>query len=108
LLSVRETGPDGAFSTDLPPGVYDLRGERGRVIHSRIVVEGDSLALGSVHQRACMSPFHHQGVVRGIVTTPAPSTANIPLVEQSGEQSEGGAPASAAPAQSPPVPAASK
>src|ERR1700735_3227598 len=40
-IFVAPTKPDGSFTADLPPGIYDLRAERGLVLVSRIRVDND-------------------------------------------------------------------
>jgi hypothetical protein len=99
-LFLLETGADGGFATDLPPGVYDLRGDRGTVIARGIAVENADVALGSVREPglfAGLRIFDRQGVTRGMITTPAPGTANIPDIEQSAQE-EGSQPPPPSPA----------
>ena len=38
-IFVAPTKPDGSFTADLPPGLYDLRAERGVVLASKIRVD---------------------------------------------------------------------
>jgi hypothetical protein len=82
-LFLVETGGDGAFAVDLPPGTYRLRADRGAVIDSGIEVDEADLALGKVVGSASSTPqfCNREGVVGGIMTTPAPATSNIPAVE---------------------------
>ncbi len=74
------TDRDGKFSVDLPPGSYDLRSDRGAILGPPIAVDEADLALGNIVQpigwRGLI--FRREGVLKGVVTTPAPSTANIP------------------------------
>ena len=42
VLYLVRTDPDGKFSAHLPPGVYDLRQERGPIIRAGIGVDGAS------------------------------------------------------------------
>jgi len=79
-LFLLRTGPDGKFSTDLPPGAYDLRGDRGALIGAGIIVHDDDLALGKLVAPGGWSIFNREGVLEGLATTPAPSTANLPPV----------------------------
>jgi hypothetical protein len=83
-----ETGPGGGFSIDLPPGIYNLRTDRGGVVASAITVDQGEVALGTVEEPGPLSWlwfFRRQGVIRGLVGTPAPSTANIPSLEEAAE-----------------------
>jgi hypothetical protein len=93
-----ETGGDGAFAVDLPPGAYRLRADRGAVIDSAIEVGEADLALGKVVGSTSRAPqfCNREGVVGGIMTTPAPATSNIPAVERTGSEA-GNAPAAPAP-----------
>ncbi len=79
-LFLLRTDSDGKFSIDLPPGAYDLRGDRGAMIDAGIIVHDDDLGLGKLVARGGWSIFHREGVSEGLVTTPAPSTANLPPV----------------------------
>jgi hypothetical protein len=84
-IFLAQTGADGSFSLDLPPGVYQLRSEYGAAILPRIEVQDADIALGRVKESSAFNPsrlFTRQGVVRGVLTTPAPATANIPATEE--------------------------
>jgi len=74
------TDRDGKFSVDLPPGSYDLRSDRGAIMGPLIVVDEADIALGSIVQPSGWRGliFRREGVLKGVVTTSAPSTANIP------------------------------
>jgi hypothetical protein len=76
IMTVR----DGQFSIDLPPGSYDLRSDRGAIMGPLIDVDEADVALGDIVQRAGWRGqiFQREGVLKGILATPAPSTANIP------------------------------
>lgn len=79
-----QTGADGGFSLSLPPGDYDLRAERGAPIASGIIVEEANVNLGKLTKPRrffLMGLFDREGIEKGIVKSPAPSTANIPAVE---------------------------
>jgi hypothetical protein len=79
-IYVAPTNPDGSFSADLPPGVYDLRAERGVVLASKIRVGKQEVSIGHVVEPAPLDvrrPFEHEGVAEAIVDSPAPATANI-------------------------------
>ena len=80
-LFLLRTDSDGKFSIDLPPGAYDLRGDRGAMISAGIVVDDGDLALGKLVACGGWSIFHREGVPEGLVTTPAPSTANLPPIQ---------------------------
>ncbi len=73
------TDRDGKFSLDLPPGSYDLRSDRGAIMGPMIVVDEAGIALGNIVQPSGWRGliFQREGVLKGVVTTPAPSTANI-------------------------------
>jgi hypothetical protein len=79
-IYVAPTNPDGSFSADLPPGVYDLRAERGVVLAGKIRVGNQEVSVGHVVEPAPLDvrrPFEHEGVAEAIVDSPAPATANI-------------------------------
>lgn len=79
-MYIAPTDPSGAFSTDLPPGLYDLRAERGVILKGNIGVGESNLDVGKVVEPAPLDvrrPFQHQGIAEAIVDTPAPSTANL-------------------------------
>jgi hypothetical protein len=79
-IYIAPTRPDGSFSADLPPGVYDLRAERGVVLAGKIHVENQDVSVGHVVEPAPLDlrrPFEHEGVGEAIVDSPAPATANI-------------------------------
>ena len=80
LYTVR-TEANGAFSTMLPEGVYDLRGKHGAVIASGIVVGQTPVNLGQVGSPApTMSGVCSTGSrsVRRSSESPAPATAYLP------------------------------
>lgn len=79
-IYVAPTNPDGSFSADLPPGLYDLRAERGVILAYKIRVDNADLNVGHVVEPAPLDyhrPFQHEGVGEAIVENPAPSTANL-------------------------------
>jgi hypothetical protein len=79
-IFVAPTTPDGSFTADLPPGIYDLRAERGVVLASKIRVGNDDVNVGHVIEPAPLDmrrPFEREGVAEAIVDSPAPATANI-------------------------------
>lgn len=79
-MFLTRTGSDGSFSSDLPPGIYDLRAERGLVVKSGIRVEGADLGVGHVTDGAPLDvrrPFEREGVVASLVDTEAPATAHV-------------------------------
>jgi hypothetical protein len=79
-IYVAPTKPDGSFTADLPPGIYDLRAERGVILASKIRVDNQDVNVGQVVEPAPLDvrrPFEHEGVADSIVDSPAPATANI-------------------------------
>ena len=79
-IFVAPTKPDGSFTADLPPGVYDLRAERGVILASKIRVDTADLNIGHVVEPAPLDvrrPFEHEGVAEAIVDSPAPATSNV-------------------------------
>jgi hypothetical protein len=79
-IFVAPTKPDGSFTADLPPGVYDLRAERGVVLASKIQVGSEDVNIGHVIEPAPLDVrrlFEHQSVAEAIVESPAPATANV-------------------------------
>jgi hypothetical protein len=74
------THGDGSFAVELPPGVYELRSERGAVLKRSITVGQVNVPLGQVSELAPYAPtrwFYFQNVAHSILTSPAPSTAYI-------------------------------
>jgi hypothetical protein len=79
-IFVAPTKPDGSFTADLPPGVYDLRAERGVVLASKIRVDSDDINVGHIVEPAPLDVrrlFEHQGVADTILESPAPATSNV-------------------------------
>jgi len=79
-MYVAPTTPDGAFTADIPPGLYDLRAERGVILKHKIRVEKDDLNIGRVVEPSPFDVrriFQHQSVAEAIIVSPAPSTANL-------------------------------
>jgi hypothetical protein len=81
-MFLARSSADGSFSADLPPGVYDLRAERGLVVKSNIVVGDLEMNLGQVRESELFfdlvrRPFERQGVAPALVDTAAPATAHI-------------------------------
>ena len=74
------TADDGAFGAELPPGVYQLRTERGAILTGPITVGTANSSLGQVSDLAPYAParlFDRQSLEPVLLTSPAPSTANI-------------------------------
>lgn len=74
------TGPDGSFSADLPPGIYDLRAERGLVLYRGLQVDGGAVNVGRVEDGAPLDvrkPFEREGIAPSMVDTAAPATAHL-------------------------------
>jgi hypothetical protein len=79
-MYVAPTEADGSFTADLPPGLYDLRAERGVILKRKIRVDESDLSVGRVIEPAPLDvhrPFQHEGVADTIVVSPAPSTASL-------------------------------
>ena len=79
-IFVAPTKPDGSFTADLPPGVYDLRAERGVVLARKIRVDSANVNIGHVVEPAPLDVrrlFEHQTVAEALVESPAPATANV-------------------------------
>jgi hypothetical protein len=76
------TGSDGAFASDLPPGTYDLRAERGLVVRPGIRVDKPdaNLNVGRVSEGApydVRRPFERQGIGPALLDSEAPATAHL-------------------------------
>ena len=74
------TRPDGSFTADLPPGVYDLRAERGVILASKIRVDSEDVNVGHVVEPAPLDvrrSFEREGVAETLIDSPAPATANL-------------------------------
>jgi len=74
------TGRDGSFGTQLPPGVYAVRAERGAILARGIVVGNADVGLGQVSDLAPYAParlWQLQAIAPSLLKSPAPSTMNI-------------------------------
>jgi hypothetical protein len=80
-MIVAATDNNGDFAAYLPPGLYDLRAERGVILKPKILVVGnDDFNIGRVVEPApldVLRPFERQGVAEMVVQSPAPATANM-------------------------------
>ncbi len=88
-IYVAPTNPDGSFTADLPPGLYDLRAERGVILAYKIRVDKEDVNVGHVVEPApldVLRPFQHEGVAEGHeamapfgapVGTPAPESTPL-------------------------------
>jgi len=79
-MFVAATDNHGDFATYLPPGLYDLRAERGVILKEKILVGNDDFNIGRVVEPAPTDPrrlLDRQGVAEAIVQSPAPATANM-------------------------------
>jgi len=79
-IYVAPTKPDGSFTANLPPGVYDLRAERGVILADKIRVDTQEVNVGHVVEPAPLDvrrPFESEGVAEAIVESQAPATANV-------------------------------
>lgn len=80
MYTVR-TGANGAFSTMLPQGTYDLRGMHGAVIARGVTVGQSPVNVGQVHPPGPYNVWRlleRQEVSEAIVKSPAPATAYMP------------------------------
>ena len=79
-MYIAPTDDSGNFSVDLPPGLYDLRAERGVILKYRVKIEQEPLNVGRVVEPVPLDVhriFQHETVGEDIVKSPAPSTANL-------------------------------
>ncbi len=79
-IYIAPTKPDGSFTADLPPGLYDLRAERGVIVASKIRVDAEDVNIGHVVEPAPLDvrrPFENEGVAEALLDSPAPATANL-------------------------------
>lgn len=79
-LYMAPTRPDGSFGANLPPGIYNLRAERGAMLKRNIVVTDQNVPLGQVSELAPFDLrriFDYQYIFPSILSVAAPSTANI-------------------------------
>jgi len=81
-IYLARTGADGSFTSDLPPGTYDLRAERGLKLRSGIVIDANAvdISIGQLHDGAPLDvrrPFEREGVGPSIVDSGAPATAHL-------------------------------
>ena len=103
-IYLTRTGSDGSFSSDLPPGLYDLRAERGLVVKAGIRVDGPPLEVGRVNDGAPLDvrrPFEREGIGPTLMETEAPATAH--LEKQALASGPSSAPSPAVPATSDPA-----
>jgi hypothetical protein len=79
-LYLADTGKDGSFSIDVPPGWYDLRERSGAVIKSGIRVNLNPLDIGSVvlpRRTSFWRLFQRERLAPVLVESPAPTTVNV-------------------------------
>jgi hypothetical protein len=79
-MFIAPTDSDGKYSIELPPGVYDLRAERGVILHKNVVVGLNDVTVPQAVEPAPLDvrrPFEHEGIADSIVRSPAPATANV-------------------------------
>ncbi len=79
-MFIAPTDDSGNFSVDLPPGLYDLRAERGVILKYRVNVEQEPVNIGRVVEPVPLDVhriFQHESVGEDLVKSPAPSTANL-------------------------------
>lgn len=80
-LYVFRTAANGAFSTMLPQGIYDLRGMHGAVIAPAVMVGQSPVNLGQVSSPGPYNVWRlleRQETGPVIVSSPAPATAYLP------------------------------
>jgi len=80
MYTVR-TQANGAFSTMLPRGVYDLRGMHGTVIARGVIVGQNPVNVGQVNPPGPYNVWRlleRQEIGEAIVKSPAPATAYVP------------------------------
>jgi len=80
IYTVR-TRANGAFSTMLPKGVYDLRDIHGAVLARAVIVGQSPVNLGQVNPPAPYNVWRlleRQEIGQAIVNSPAPATAYVP------------------------------
>lgn len=78
------TASDGAFGAQLPPGVYDLRADRGAILTHSIIVGSADVGLGQVSELAPYAPariWQLQGIAPSLLSSAAPLTANLFTVD---------------------------
>ncbi len=100
------TGDDGSFSSDLPPGTYDLRAERGLVVRPGIRVDGPDLNVGRVSEGAPFDvrrPFEREGIGPTLLDSAAPATAHLEKPRSEASPSSAPSPAQAAASQAAPA-----
>ncbi|HUO05905.1 MAG TPA: hypothetical protein VMU16_11980 [Candidatus Binataceae bacterium] len=79
-MYVAPTKSDGAFEADLPPGLYDLRAERGAILKGDIQVRAADQNVGQVVEPLMLDPrraFQHEGIADTILDFAAPATASM-------------------------------
>jgi hypothetical protein len=79
-MFIAPTDSDGKYSLDLPPGVYDLRAERGVILQKNVVVGTNEVSVPQAVEPAPLDvrrPFEHEGIADTIISSPAPATANV-------------------------------
>jgi hypothetical protein len=83
-IYLARTGSDGSFSAEVPPGIYDVRAERGLVVKSHVVVGTADLSVGQVFEGAPLDvrrPFEREGIGPSMVDSGAPATAHLHSAE---------------------------
>ncbi len=79
-IYLTHTGADGSFSSDLPPGIYDLRAEHGLIIKKGIKVDDGDVSIGRVDEGAPLDvrrPFEREAIAPPILNIEAPATAHV-------------------------------
>jgi hypothetical protein len=79
-MFIAPTDSDGKYSVELPPGVYDLRAERGVILQKNIRVGINEVSVPQAVEPAPLDvrrPFEHESIAASIISSPAPATANV-------------------------------
>ena len=77
-IYLTSTNSDGTFSVAVPPGIYDLRDERGPIIAGPILARDQNISLGAVSEPApYRSIFQGEGIAPSRIRSPAATTANV-------------------------------
>jgi hypothetical protein len=72
------TNADGSFSYALPPGLYELREERGPVVAGYIAAQGEDITLGTVSEPpSIMNLLQSEAVAPAQIRSPAPITSSV-------------------------------
>lgn len=79
-IYMTSTNAQGQFGAELPPGVYEVRGDHGAILVHGIIVGRAPVTIGSVNELAPYTPtrlFERQVITPSLLYSAAPSTAPI-------------------------------